>query len=90
MSSNNRFGDEPAGQDIAQAPWRPITTAPKDGRSVLAFGPLPGHNAREHGWCGMRDTKWIRDGWEWYEPIANRQHTWAPTHWMDMPVPRCT
>jgi hypothetical protein len=33
MSSNNRFGSAPAGRDIAQAPWRPITTAPKDGTS---------------------------------------------------------
>lgn len=38
--------------------WRPIETAPKDGTPILAYGPLPGWNSRDHGWHGVRETRW--------------------------------
>lgn len=38
--------------------WQPIETAPRDGTAILGYGPLPGCNADEHGWQGVRETKW--------------------------------
>lgn len=38
--------------------WQRIESAPKDGTPILAFGPLPGCNADDHGWQGVRETKW--------------------------------
>lgn len=48
-----RFLREPQGPE-----WQRIESAPKDGAPILAYGPLPGSNADDHGWHGVRETKW--------------------------------
>lgn len=82
--------------------WPDISTAPRDGTPILAFGPQPGLNTKNHEW---RETRWrcypkgspgyakweagegpLGIGWEWYEPVHNWSHTWQPTHWMPLPA----
>ena len=56
--------------------WRPIESAPTDGRSVLVFCP----RASDHGYERIRLT-WRKDG-KWQG--ANNT-SWPPTHWMPLP-----
>lgn len=67
--------------------WLPIESAPRDGTHILAFGPQPGCNAREHGWTEVRETHFEHSGWDWYEAVHNCSHKWKPTHWMPLPSP---
>jgi hypothetical protein len=53
--------------------WRPIESAPTDGRNVLVFCP----RASDHGYNRIRLT-WRKDG-KWQG--ANNT-LWPPTHWM--------
>ena len=71
--------------------WQPIETAPKDGTSVLLFGPLGVVLGR---WCdAQRDTEdfykrhqllnfFSHTGWS-YDFVDQHQ----PTHWMPLPEP---
>ena len=65
--------------------WRPIETAPHDGRTVLAYFPAQaGHAARQDviavywtGWGGgRRETAWS----------GAKLHA-KPSHWMPLPDP---
>ena len=38
--------------------WQPIESAPRDGTAILAYGTMPGENARVNGWVCVRETKW--------------------------------
>jgi hypothetical protein len=75
--------DESDGPDMVEyvradlAPsWRPIETAPKDGREVLIF--VGGYYIG-----GVVVAEW-REGSGWSDWDAD---LWNPTHWMPLPAP---
>jgi hypothetical protein len=60
--------------------WKPIETAPKDGRKVVVM--TPGYH--------VRSARYIESlaGWSAWEGSDNDDHL-KPTHWMPMPeLPR--
>lgn len=70
-------------EKFPQAPWRPISTAPKDGTEILAC-------AHDHG------ERWFRAVAQWAEADPDFPGTVAgwfwpfaarPTHWMPPPPP---
>jgi hypothetical protein len=64
---------------VVSAGWRPIETAPEDGRCLLAINTDDGY---EFGVL-LRDAKgrWIHDG----EPTFCHGYYYEPTHWMPLP-----
>ena len=77
---------EKAVREALVGAWNPIATAPKDGRTILAYFPLQG----------------LSDGWERIMPVKYREsmmpepwifagraassYSTGPTHWMPLPV----
>ena len=61
----------------APSPWRPIQTAPKDGRSVIAW--VPGFG------MGAFTLFWSDEGWR--EPAHMNRLKVEPTYWMAIPDP---
>lgn len=60
----------------APSPWQPIQTAPKDGRSVIAW--VPGFG------MGAFTLFWSDEGWR--EPAHMNRLTVEPTYWMAIPA----
>jgi hypothetical protein len=60
--------------------WRPIETAPDDGRVVLAWVRFPSGNGNWN--ILQRDI----DG-EWLDDNGDRLAPYEPTHWMPLPDP---
>jgi hypothetical protein len=71
------------GEGIAAAPevaagWNPISTAPKDGRNILAIGKIYGSPfCYECNWNGV----------EWYHGFGDAWSNLMPSHWMPLPAP---
>jgi hypothetical protein len=70
----------------AEREWRPIETAPKDGRTILVY-------RRCHDWDVLGTAYWAGSehlaGWissGIHEPPGNLGLA-APTHWMPLPAP---
>lgn len=76
--------------------WKPIETAPMDGRQILGFEPVSGVDAIDPcGWIGtvFYDTElasWMA------EQLCDARHQYpnvftatpcAPTHWISLPEP---
>jgi hypothetical protein len=61
--------------------WRPISTAPRDGTSLLLFEPgrTPGDNVLETGRWKAAAERWV----------INNNTFWVvePTHWQPLPKP---
>lgn len=68
--------------------WRPIETAPKDDKSILAFIPLPTMSLPENYrvLCLLWDDGGYttQPGWRTDTPHFMR---FEPTHWMPLPDP---
>lgn len=55
--------------------WRPIGTAPKDGKRVIAWGPR----------LAVAECEWLERYGGWYR--SNQSPQVHPTHWMPLPAP---
>lgn len=76
--------------------WKPIETAPKDGRSILLMdNDQPGckNGVADKCWCGNTAVaEWwgqVNDGkWIMYMNVPNDPPLhFIPTHWMKLPHP---
>ena len=95
---HNRPSDAKSRVDaMAEDPWAPIATAPKDGTWVLvAGGDCDGYTGENTGravvaqWInyfgGFTDTKCGRWQFAWYDCGYFGTYD-APTHWMPLPAP---
>lgn len=70
------------GQGVPKG-WRPIETAPRDGRGVL-WGAL-GHVPQQGHWANGPVFSSDYDSEDGYFPPS-----WVPTHWMPLPAPPIT
>lgn len=62
--------------------WKPIETAPKDGRTILACG-------RGTDGYFVCDVKWKHETWMLFDPALD-DHSFPTdylTHWMPLPEP---
>ena len=59
-----------------ESPWRPISTAPKDGSEILIW------DNRGRDW-GIMDFAYWWEG-DWHIPAYDSKAT-NPTHWMPLP-----
>jgi hypothetical protein len=72
--------------------WQPISTAPRDGRTILVYLPTGvGHPTRQDHVVAVSWTNvfWSRTaGWQpgWEMPYSGIKGD-APTHWMLLPEP---
>ena len=79
----------PAPRELIDAPpkrcvaggWQPIETAPKDGRSILAYGP---------GWSEVEKALWLHSAQkfviiDWLGEMLSEYEPF--THWMPLPEP---
>jgi len=67
--------------------WQPIETAPRDGSSVIVFGPAMNKPTLGH-WDAERYSRNPKPHWEWAPYFGvrwNRDN--QPTHWMPLPEP---
>ena len=69
--------------------WRPIESAPKDGRPILVFAP----DATEPRVFLLMWTEWVNaedasdiDG-NWKDLADDQEFDASPTHWMPLPSP---
>jgi len=63
--------------------WRPIETAPRDGRHILLY-------EREND--SVCEGRYVTDACRWFERNAHPTDAWdgeiyRPTHWMPLPSP---
>lgn len=58
--------------------WRPIESAPKDGRRFIAAF----KDADMGSWIVVADVGWHRDHW-----CSDGDGYIEPTHWMPLPIP---
>ena len=65
--------------------WRPIETAPRDGRTVLAYFPAQAGHAARQDVIAVYWTGWGGGRWEtaWSGAKLNAK----PSHWMPLPDP---
>jgi hypothetical protein len=71
----------------AESPWRPITTAPKDGTAILIW---PAQSALTGSTECMIISYVVRwHDWKeaWIEASGEEYDTFHPTHWMPLPEP---
>lgn len=72
--------------------WKPIATAPKDGTTILLWGPYCTHPSP----CEFQKGDWfvVVDGYravEYMGGFGTEYHTFqVPTHWMPLPAPPVT
>ena len=68
---------------MTESQWKPIETAPNDGRHILLFW----NGEQEIGWYNQIKGKW--DSWEDVCgcPAAHEEDYPDPTHWMPLPTP---
>ena len=68
--------------------WQPISTAPKDGTQILAYGPYVWEDYWKSGFdrTGWAVIYWENDGWRLANanPYADYMD---PTHWIPLPEP---
>lgn len=69
--------------------WKPIDTAPRDGRDVLIYGGTYDVACHERiPMSGVCIAYWYHDYWRGGD--ANAHDEWyrhTPTHWMPLPEP---
>ncbi len=65
--------------EAAEGGWRPIESAPKDGRPVLLTA-----RGGQIGVCFWSDDRWIYHG---LTPVIDADWWDAPTHWRPLPAP---
>lgn len=74
--------------EINKSPWRPISTAPKDGSYVLLYGPARGTTPSVGRFTADEYAKRPRPFWS---RVGLWGVTWdrlnPPTHWMPLPLP---
>ena len=61
--------------------WKPISTAPKDGQSILL---TDGNDIRLGYWKEFHSTEDYRDAIGWVCPMGFSMN-WPHTHWMPLP-----
>ena len=65
-------------QRDAQIAWRPIATAPKDGRTILAYFPT------RKLWLAIQWSEWGGGVWDYAATSHHCSYGDEPTYWMPM------
>ena len=66
--------------------WKPIETAPRDGREIMAINAEAGEFARPRFCRWFRATRAARNGTEFWA-VRGTSQAIHPTHWMPLPEP---
>lgn len=71
---------------LSESGWRDITTAPKDGTTILAYFPLDGLTGN---WCRIVPVQFHgSNGWIFASRAASGfSRDYQPTHWQPLPTP---
>lgn len=62
--------------------WRPIETAPKDGKTILGFFPTKAGYYADQRFMTIHWT-----GFEWENTTSGTKPSYNPTHYMELPQP---
>jgi hypothetical protein len=75
-----------AAKRAAVSDWRPIESAPRDGRPII-MGFVNDFSCEGY-WMGNSSLNhWGETGWFAMDSDVLCEHPWNPTHWMPLPEP---